>query len=47
MMRKAVAPEIAGLENNLVEQNGRRFDSEERTVKLNNQPAFVAPVPSS
>ena len=46
MMRKA-APEIAGLENNLAEQNGRIFDSEERTVKLNNQPALVAPVPSS
>ena len=46
MMRKA-APEIAGLENNLAEQNGRRFGSEERTVKLNNQPALVAPVPSS
>ena len=46
MMRKAAAPEIAVLDN-LAEQNGRRLDSEERTVKLNNQPALVAPVPSS
>ena len=36
MMHKAT-PEIAGLENNLSEENGCRFDSGERTVKLNNQ----------
>ena len=50
MMSKA-APEFAGLENNLASPCGGKWvqitklDFEERTVKLNDQPALVAPVP--